>query len=188
MYGRGGPYRMGLHATSSTLHTKQSAHSPVAVNIEWDQAWRSPPAHSHSLGAPIPCLLPWYWFLPGEEALGRLVWVWRLLDRIIIKIPLIRWIDSNSWAVFSNYPYSLVWFHVIPSHEMSSMIHTKLYFFKDKLLDHGPGQGVSQLLCPAIWRGSLWRYLWRMGQKSQMMPAFQALPALHGGCCFEEHI
>lgn len=45
--GSGGTYSMGLHTT------KQSARGPFSVNMEWDQAWRSPPAHSHSLGAPI---------------------------------------------------------------------------------------------------------------------------------------
>lgn len=39
---------------------------------------------------------------------------------------------------------------VIHSHEMPHMIQPKWYLLKEKSMDHGPNQGVSQPLCLAI--------------------------------------
>lgn len=110
--GRSGPYSMDLHtARSSKPCSKQSPGSSSSVTMEWIKPG-SPILLMAQLWGTLSIIFAMLILVSArEEALGRLEWIWGLLDKLSMEIPLVTWADSGSWAVFSNYPdYSLVWF------------------------------------------------------------------------------
>lgn len=83
--GSSGPYSMGLHTASSTLHKtvcSQPFFCQYGVGSSLEVPSRSQPQLGGTHSIMFATLI---WFLSGEGALGRLVWIWGLLTNLALR-------------------------------------------------------------------------------------------------------
>lgn len=83
-----------MHCTQCTV-PKTACLQPFFYQYGEGSSLEAPPAHSHSTHSIMFATLIFV-AAKGEEGLGRLVWIWGLLDKVNIEILLARWLDSGS--------------------------------------------------------------------------------------------